>query len=254
MGQRKAKLVTNEPKKTLILGVLAGAYISVGALLALTIGANCPGLVGSNQGLQRLIYGAIGLPFGLFFTLVCGGELFTGNTAAMMAAVLEKRATVKQLAKNWVVSFSANLVASLAMAWLVFHSGVVFNPAAAVGMAVYKTKLSFGAAFIRGMLCNWLVCMAVWMASGCTSATDKFVSIWLPITAFTAIGFEHSVANMFLIPLGIMHGAPVSMATFFIKNLLPVTLGNILGGALGISGAYSMVYGDLDKEAESRYI
>jgi len=121
--------------------------------------------------------------------------------------------------------------------------GTLVGGGASVGIAAAKSGLSFKAALVRGILCNWLVCMAVYMASFCKDLGGKMVAIWFPISAFAALGLEHSVANMFLIPLGMMNGAAVSPATFLLKNLLPVTLGNIIGGAICVATAFSLAYG-----------
>ena len=178
-------------------------------------------------------------------TLVGGGELFTGNTALVTAAVIEKKAEMKDLVKNWFFSYGGNFVGSLLMAYLAFNGQTLGDGAAAVLTANMKVSYPFQTLFIRGILCNWLVCMAVYMASGCTSLISKMVAIWFPISAFIALGLDHSVANMFLIPLGIMRGAPITTTDFLMKNLLPVTLGNIVGGAGCVAMGYSAAYGSL---------
>jgi formate/nitrite transporter len=178
-------------------------------------------------------------------TLVGGGELFTGNTALVTAAVIEKKAEMKDLVKNWFFSYGGNFVGSLLMAYLAFQGATLGNGPAAVLTANMKVSYPFKTLFIRGVLCNWLVCMAVYMASGCTSLISKMVAIWFPISAFIALGLDHSIANMFLIPLGIMRGAPITVADFLTKNLLPVTLGNIVGGAGCVAMGYSAAYGSL---------
>ena len=213
------------------------------------MGGAFPGLAATNPGLQNIVKGAFGLPFGLMMTLVTGAELFTGNTALVTAAVLEKKASLKQLVKSWTVSYSGNLVGSILLAAMVATGGTL-GPlgGASVGTAVAKTSMAFKTAFFRGILCNWLVCMAVYMASFAKDLPGKMVAIWFPISAFIALGLEHSVANMFIIPLGIMSGAAVSWNTFFLKNLLPVTLGNIVGGAVFVASAFSYTYGALGKD------
>lgn len=178
-------------------------------------------------------------------TLVGGGELFTGNTALVTAAVVEKKTTMKNLMKNWFFSYAGNFVGSLLMAYLAFNGQTLGDGAAAVLTANMKVSYPFKTLFIRGILCNWLVCMAVYMASGCTSLISKMVAIWFPISAFIALGLDHSVANMFLIPLGMMRGAPITTAQFITSNLIPVTLGNIVGGAGCVALGYSAAYGSL---------
>lgn len=245
-GEKKANMA---PDKIFALAVISGAHIGFGAWLMLAVGGACPGLAATNPGLQNIVKGAFGLPFGLMMTLVTGAELFTGNTALVTAAVLEKKASLKQLVKSWTVSYSGNLVGSILLAAMVATGGTL-GPlgGASVGTAVAKTSMAFKTAFFRGILCNWLVCMAVYMASFAKDLPGKMVAIWFPISAFIALGLEHSVANMFIIPLGIMSGAAVSWNTFFLKNLLPVTLGNIVGGAVFVASAFSYTYGALGKD------
>ena len=171
----------------------------------------------------QIILGAFGLPFGLIMVLVTGAELFTGNTALVTAAAMEGKTTKQDLIKNWVASYAGNFVGSLFLAYLAYKSGTLGNAPASVAIATAKCSLPWDVAFVRGILCNWLVCMAVYMASGCASLIGKMVAVWFPISAFVALGLDHSVANMFIIPLGMMRGANISVADFLTKNLIPVS-------------------------------
>jgi formate/nitrite transporter len=242
-GTKKAGMPAS---KIFGLGILSGCHIGFGAFLMLSIGGACPGLAASNPGLQKIILGAFGLPFGLFMTLMTGAELFTGNTALVTMSLLEGKCSTDQLVKSWTASYLGNLVGSVAFAFLVFLGGTLVNGGASVAVAGVKTGLPFIQAFVRGILCNWLVCMAVYLASFAKDVTGKMVTIWFLISSFVALGLEHSVANMFIIPLGIFSGAAVSWQAFFMKNLLPVTLGNIVGGALMVAAVYSWAYGKKD--------
>jgi len=230
------------------LGIVSGAHIGFGSYLAITIGGACPGLAQTNPGLQKMIFGAFGLPFGLIMTLVTGGELFTGNTALVTAAVKEGKATYKDLTKSWVASYVGNFVGSIILAYLAFKSGTLGNAPASVAIATAKCSLDFETAFVRGILCNWLVCMAVYMASGCATMVGKMTAVWFPISAFVALGLDHSVANMFIIPLGIMRGAEITLGQMFVKNLIPVTLGNIVGGAVMCMMPYGVSFGNWFKK------
>jgi formate/nitrite transporter len=241
-GTKKAGMPAD---KIFGLGVLSGCHIGFGAFLMLTVGAACPGLAASNPGLQKIILGAFGLPFGLFMTLMSGAELFTGNTALVTMALLEGKATASQLVKSWTASYAGNFVGSILLAALVYLGGTLVGGGASVGVAVAKTSHSFTTALVRGILCNWLVCMAVYLASFAKDVGGKMVAIWFPISAFVALGLEHSVANMFIIPLGIFSGAAVSWKAFLLQNLLPVTLGNIIGGAVCVATAFCMAYGKM---------
>jgi len=225
------------------LGIVSGCHIGFGAYLAITVGGACPQIAAANPGLQKIIMGAFGLPFGLIMTLITGGELFTGNTALVTAALAEGKIKKEALYKNWIASYLGNFVGSILMAWLVFKSGTLGSLPGAVNIATAKCGAPWDVAFVRGILCNWLVCMAVYMASGCSSMPGKMTAVWFPISAFVALGLDHSVANMFIIPLGMLRGAEISVAKMFTKNLIPVTLGNIVGGALCVMAPFGTTFG-----------
>ncbi len=223
--------------KLLVSSFLAGAYIGLGGLLAVMIGKGvAPAIVGGVvfNGLGRLLFAAV-FPVGLMFVVVAGAELFTGNTAIVMPGVLSGRAPVRGLARNWTLSYLGNFAGGLFVAYaLAYLTGLCAGEpylGAVRAMAVEKTGLSFMAAFWSGVGCNWLVCLAVWMAGAAEDIGGKILAVWFPIMAFVGLGFEHSVANMFFIPNGMLHGAGVSVGQFLLRNLLPVTLGNIVGGA-----------------------
>jgi formate/nitrite transporter len=205
------------------------------------VGGAVPGIKEANPGLQRIIFGAFGLPFGLLMTLITGAELFTGNTALVTAAVLKGKASTRGLAKSWLFSYLGNFVGSLLIAYLFAASGVMHKGAIAVATA--KVSTPWMQLFVRGVLANWLVCMAVWMASGCSDLVSKAVAVWFPISAFVAMGLEHSIANMALIPLGMLMGAQISIPAFLFANLLPVTLGNAFAGVFAVAGAYTLAFG-----------
>lgn len=232
------------------LGVVAGCHIAFGAYLAISVGGACPGIASSNPGLQKIIFGAFGLPFGLIMTLTSGAELFTGNTALVTAALAEGKTTTKDLAKNWIASYLGNFVGSVLLAYLAFKSGTLGTGPAAATIAAAKCSMAWDVAFVRGVLCNWLVCMAVYMASGCSSMIGKMTAVWFPISAFVALGLDHSIANMFIIPLGMLRGAEITIGQMFMKNLIPVTLGNIVGGALCVMAPFGTTYGGWFKKKE----
>lgn len=239
-GENKANMPWD---RTFILSIVAGAYIALGGVLALRVGGAVPGVLASNPGLQRLLLGLVGLPTGLTFVLATGGELFTGNTMMLTSALLAGRVKVARLLQNWGLSFLGNLLGSLLVVKLVLACGVLSVGGPAAGMAAMKVGLGFKMAFWRGVVCNWLVCLAVYMSSGAGDLVSKFVAIVLPISAFVAMGMEHSVANMFFIPMGMKLGAEVSVKQFLVGNLLPVTLGNIFGGAVLVALVYYLAFG-----------
>jgi len=232
------------------LGIVSGAHIAIGGFLALSVGGACPGIAAANPGIQKMIFGAFGLPFGLMMTITTGGELFTGNTALVAAAVAEGKTTKKDLIKNWSASYLGNFAGSLLIAYLCFKSGTLGSGPASAAIATAKCSLPFDVAFVRGILCNWLVCMAVYMASGCATMVGKMTAIWFPISAFAAMGMDHSIANMFIIPLGMMRGAEITVAEMFTKNLIPVTLGNIIGGVLFCMAPFGYTFGKWGKKKE----
>jgi formate/nitrite transporter len=228
----------------ILLSFLAGAYIAFGGLLAVVASAGML-KAGAPVGLEKFVFGAV-FPVGLIIVVIAGSELFTGNVMFMTLGLLDGSASVGGLAKNWVLSWIFNFVGALFVAYvLAFMGGIVpadpTNAIAAKAIAVSqgKVKLDFVTAMIRGIGCNWLVCLAVWLANASDDVIGKILGIWFPIMAFVCIGFEHSVANMFFIPLGMFLGAEgVTWSTIIINNLIPVTIGNIIGGAVFVACIY----------------
>merc|ERR1719502_2627837 len=174
LGAAKANLPAD---KILALGILSGAHIALGAFLAVSVGGSVPMMKANNPGAQRILLGAFGLPMGLLMTLVAGGELFTGNTAVVTAAAMDGKATFAQLRKSWGWSFVGNLIGSVLVAFLA-ATAFVGNLIGSTAVATGKVSCTFAQAFCRGLLCNWLVCMAVWMASGATSIVSKACAVF----------------------------------------------------------------------------
>lgn len=237
VGVAKAKA----PALTLLpLSGLAGAFISLGALFFTVV------VTGSNAGfgLTRLL-GGLAFCLGLILVVVAGAELFTGNNLVAMAWA-SRRIDLRALARNWVIVYVGNVIGCLATVVLVWWSGVARLSSGAVGemavgIAQTKAGLSVAEAVARGVLCNALVCLAVWLAMGGRSVVDKIMAILFPITAFVAIGFEHSIANWFFLPYGMMLGADVSVVSAA-TNLIGVTIGNVVGGTLLVAGVYWVAY------------
>ena len=231
--------------KTLLMGFLAGAFIAFGGFLAIMVGGGVPEIKASNPGLQKFIFGAV-FPVGLMLVVIAGSELFTGNTAISVPGVLSKRITCFGWVKNLFLSYTGNLFGSLFVAYfLAYHTRLLSNAPwldFVTGISAAKVSESFWVLFLRGIGCNWLVCLAIWLAVASEDIAGKILGIWFPIMAFVALGFEHSVANMFFIPLGIFYGAPVSWYDFLVANLLPVTAGNIVGGSFFVGTVYWFVY------------
>ncbi|MDR0289399.1 MAG: formate/nitrite transporter family protein [Treponema sp.] len=234
----------------LILAVFAGAFISFAAegssMAAHNLLSN-PDMYGLGRALTGYVFAV-----GLMMVMLTGGELFTGNNL-IIVAVLDRRVTVKQMLINWFFAYIGNFAGCLLVAWLMVHSRLLNTSGGLLGgmtikIAADKTALTFGSAFLLGLLCNWLVCIAVWVSYGAKDVVSKAVTIFFIIGLFVVSGFEHSIANMYYIPAGILAKAdPVWLAksglaaeklaslnwgTFFTKNLIPVTLGNIFGGVV----------------------
>lgn len=244
----KAAVISGKAKtemdwgRLLILGFLAGVYIAFGSQLAVTAAA---GTWQQFPGLQKLIFGAV-FPVGLMLVVIAGSELFTGNCMLPTIACLSKQGRWLGLLRNWIGSYVGNFAGGLFVAcFLATATGLLLKEpwsSYITSIAQMKCSLSFWEAFWRGVGCNWLVCLAVWLAIGSEDIVGKVFAIQFPIMAFVALGFEHSVANMFFIPAGIFATNAVSWGAFLINNLLPVTLGNIVGGGLFVATIYWWVY------------
>jgi formate/nitrite transporter len=219
------------------LSILAGAFIALGAAAFTMV------MVGADPGLgaARLL-GGLAFSLGLILVIVAGAELFTGN-ALMMMALVDGRITIGSLLRNWAVVYCGNLAGALLMAALMALTGLLDGPMAETAARITAAKLALSPAELvaRGVLCNILVCLAIWLTIAARDVAGKILAIIWPITAFVLLGFEHSVANMYLIPQGWFAGTPVTVEAF-IGNLAWVTLGNIIGGAGGVSLAYWLAY------------
>jgi formate/nitrite transporter len=255
-----------DPLAVFVLSILGGAFIGFGAVFATTVGAGSvfvePGASPLPYGLVRLLTGIV-FCTGLILVIVAGAELFTGNNMLVMAWASGK-VTARAVLANWVIAFAGNFVGAFVTAVLVFFSTQYTFGGGAVGLnalviANGKSTLAFMPAFMLGILCNALVCLAVWMCYGARTTVDRVVTILPPISAFVTAGFEHSIANIYFIPIGIFikTGAPQSFWASigkspedfpaiswdnFIANLVPVTAGNIVGGSVMVAAIYWFVY------------
>ena len=243
------------------LSILAGGFIAFGAAFFTLVVHDSKMSFGITQ-----LLGGLAFCLGLILVVAAGAELFTGNNLLVMACV-SRKITLYQLLENWVIVYAGNLIGALSFAaWIYMTKQWAANNALVGAQALLianaKVSLPFMVAFSRGVLCNALVCLAVWLCMSGRTTTDKILSILFPITAFVALGFEHSVANMYFIPIGlflkgntavlgavaVMTGKPagdfagLTVQTFLTKNLVPVTLGNIVGGGLLVGLVYWFVY------------
>ncbi len=228
--------------RMILLGMFAGAFIALAGV----------GATFANVYVGK-IAGALVFPAGLAMVVVAGSELFTGNNL-MMAGLLAGKIGLGKLLKNWGLVFIGNLIGALIITCLVTVSGAfdaVAEPVIATANA--KVGMGFFEAMMRGVLCNFLVCIAVWMAFAAKTVGGKIVAVFLPVMLFVLCGFEHSVANMFYVPAGMMMSSFTglvgpSITGFLVGNLLPVTLGNIIGGAIMVGGGYYLIYLSREKK------
>ena len=269
LGVRKAGMPF---LKTFMLAILAGAFIAMGAIFATTVSAGAQAVTapdGAQAFTIALPYGVVRILAGLVFSLglilvvVGGAELFTGNNLIVMAWASGK-VSMWHLLRNWMIVYAGNFVGSFGTAILMFLSRQYTFGANAVGVTALKTAaakcdLGFIQAIALGVLCNALVCMAVWLTYSARTTVDKILAIVFPISAFVASGFEHSVANMYFIPFGLMikdldpsfiaavgkqipNLGKLTWPAFLLNNLVPVTIGNIIGGAVLVAAVYWMIY------------
>lgn len=252
-GIKKANLTA---VNVIVLGILAGAFIAFASegsnMAAFNLFAK-PETYGLGKCLAGSIFGT-----GLMMVIIAGGELFTGNTLIGMA-VLQGRVKLSAMLKNWLLVYIGNFIGSVLIAYMMVKSGLFNSGANGLGgitikIASYKVGLSFSQAFYLGIMCNWLVCLAVWMSYGAKDMTGKLLACFFPIWLFITSGFEHSIANMYYIPAGIWakvnpawaeasHITPEKLAalnwsSFVFNNLIPVTIGNIVGGAVFVGFIY----------------
>ena len=234
--------VTSPWFSVLVLGILAGAYIGFGGLLATSVTFDLASKAGI--GIQKLVAGSA-FSLGLMLVVIAGAELFTGNNL-MISSVLSREIGFQVMLQRWGLVFLANFVGSVLLALIFYFSGLWKTGngalgASALATALNKVQLGFGEALARGIGCNWLVCLAVWLSYASREMSGKILGIWFPIMAFVAIGFQHVVANMFLIPAAIFAGY-LSWGQL-LENLAAVFLGNAVGGAIFVGLAYYVSFG-----------
>lgn len=254
------KKVKTKPLNQFILGILAGAFIAFASegsnMAAFNLFAK-PETYGLGKALAGVVFAT-----GLMLVIIAGGELFTGNTLITIG-VLEKKIKLKDMLSNWFFVYLGNFVGAVFIAYMMnmsglFNSGDNMLGGITLKIAAYKTHLTFSQAFYLGIMCNWLVCIAVWMSYGAKDIIGKCFAIFFPISLFITSGFEHSIANMYYIPAGILAKSNASWVeasgltaeklanlnwnTFITKNLVPVTIGNIVGGVILVAGVYWFTY------------
>lgn len=235
------KKANNSTINMIILGILAGLYISIGGHADITIMQTFSNI---DIGVTKFLGGAV-FPIGLMLVILGGGELFTGNCLMTMALV-DKKITMKQMLKNWCLVYLGNLIGSL-----IFAASLVFVGAYKPGSPMMETaftiatgKMSASVAqiIVKGIFANILVCLAVWLSYGAQDIASKTIAMWFPVMIFVMLGFEHSIANMFFLPLAKFLGYEITWTQMWLHNIIPATIGNILGGAVIIPLLYYIVY------------
>lgn len=233
-------------KMLLILSFLGGGYVGFGYLAFLKVVSGIPTEWG---GLASLL-GACVFPICLICILIGGGELATGNMMLMTVGRMTKLVSMKKLARNWVLVSIGNLAGALFMAYFLGHYvGLAEGAAAAKTMAIAESKVNmdFGRAFVSAIACNWMVCMGIWFYFGAKHTSGRILAMWFPVMIFVLIGVQHFVANMFIIPAGIFAGADITWGQFF-SNMVPVFLGNVVGGSSFVAASYLYAFKHLIKD------
>lgn len=237
------------------LGLLAGAYIGFGFSACMVAGGQMTTIQKNDPGLFNMLFGSFGFPVGLTLCVLAGAELFTSNIMYVTAAFAEKKCTwlgwIYVVAGSWIFNFAGALILmELVYAGEIFEGRSGFT----IKLALAKTSHPFNVTVVKGILCNWLVCLGVWQANAAKDLFGKFIGIWLPVSAFVALGFEHCIANMFLIPLSMKLGSGISVGKFVARNLIPSTIGNIIGGAVFVGMFYAAAYGSWNWEAQLKHL
>lgn len=232
IGARKAALPVG---RMLVLAALAGAFIALAG-----VASTWASMEVENLSLRRFLAGCV-FPAGLAMVVFTGTELFTGN-CLMTIAWLDKKITLPAMLKNWCIVYAGNLIGGVAVAYLAVFGGTFSGKEAVLVSTAMGKMLSFEDALFRGILCNVLVCLGVLMAAAGTDAAGKVAALFFPVAAFIMAGYEHSVANMYYLSAGVFAGAELSLYDIVVRNLIPVTIGNIIGGGVILGGGYWYIY------------
>ena len=253
-----AKKCYSSTGKLIILSFLAGAYMALGGMIGEIVSSGLYN-TGMPAGLTNMAFSTV-FPVGLILIVLTGSNLFTGNIFMLTFGYMDNRFKIKDLLIDWTGTYLINLIGALFVAFvLAYYSGIMtVEPFKSTAIMIAYAKayggadlyfhghilhtLTFIQAFIKGIGCNWLISLGIFMATSANDLTSKAVSIWLTLFSFCALGFEHAVANMYLIPIGMLLGAHINFLQFITNNLIPVTLGNVVGGAIFVGCAYGFLY------------
>ena len=244
-GQSNALLAKHD---ILLQSILGGAYVGIGCLLSLVVAGNCGGIAAQNPGLIKLIFAAL-FPVNLILVLTTGAQLFSGNSATAPAAFFEGLIDQRDVGRSLAMSLLGNIVGCGLLAWAAMYTGFLSGGAKTLlhSLAVAKAggAYSIGQVFVKAVLCNWMVALAVFLGAASNDMAGKIMAIWFPIFTFVAIGLEHSVANLFLLPAALLTKAPLTLGQVIFRNLIPVCLGNFVAGSVIVAAGFSYQFGKL---------
>lgn len=228
-----------------LIAILGGAFIAFGGLLSVMVAGGIPGIGAANPGLVKFVAGAL-FPVGLIMVSVTGADLFTSNCAAFTYKYLQKEIDLQLFFKYLLLSYFFNFIGTQIVAFfLSFEVGLLDKDPWRAYLHYYaeaKINQDFLMVFVKGIGANWLVCLGMFMGYSAKDISGKCIAIWIPVMLFVTLGYEHSIANMFFIPAAIYSGLDISWSSFVIQNLIPATLGNLIGGALFVGCAYWYLY------------
>lgn len=229
----------------LLLAILGGGYIALGSMFAVKVAAGLTGFSQTNPGIVTLVFG-LTFPLGFVLVTLASADLFTSTTAIMSTSLFTGNSRIKSLVRVWTISYIGNFIGAIFVASVLVGKGHVFDSNIyrdfIFNIAEHKLENSFLTTFIKGIGANWLVCLASFLTYSAKDAVGKILALWPPVTAFVSLGFEHSIANMFFIPTAKLLGAEITWLSFIWDNLLPATLGNIVGGVVLVAFLYTTIY------------
>lgn len=243
-GEANAKLSN---LKTMHASIMGGIQVGIGGLLCLTVCGGMPAVAAANPGIVKFVFGAL-FPVCLMLVLNTGTQLYTGNTASMASAYCEGKISARDVAKSWTIAFIGNVIGCGLIAYVGKYTGLLSGGTKAMAAALGVAKCNggtFGQMFVKGIFCNYLVCMAVYLATMARDMTGRYFGIFVPVSTFITTGYEHSVANLMLLPAAMLAGAPITLRDVLVKNLIPVTIGNGLAGAVLVAASFSYQFGKL---------
>ncbi|MDE6077839.1 MAG: formate/nitrite transporter family protein [Muribaculaceae bacterium] len=233
-GCNKVEVTLRHTKRLFVAAIAAGAFIAMGGILSLTVGFGFPEACAANPAIAKFLAGAT-FPLGLILVVVLGAELFTGNNAMLIPAYMRRQYSLRAILINWGLVYLGNFVGALGFTYFFVYLAGLTTPdpwhSAITNIGVAKTSMSWGVVLLKGIGANWFVCLAVWLAMSGHNLLEKSLGCWLPVMAFVVLGYEHCIANMFYLPLALMEGAPIGVWECVTNNLIPATIGNIIGGA-----------------------